>query len=40
MRVLVAADACPVRAIIVREARSRKVPVLLVCDTSHRLEDG
>ncbi|MDD6031949.1 MAG: YaiI/YqxD family protein [Oscillospiraceae bacterium] len=40
MRILVDADACPVRTIIVREARNRKVPVLLVCDTSHRLEDG
>lgn len=40
MKVLVDSDACPVRQIVVREARRRGVPVVMVCDNSHLLEDG
>lgn len=40
MRILVDADGCPVRHIIVRIARSRGVPVVMVADTNHRIEDG
>ena len=37
MKILVDADACPVKQIIERIARSRKVPVVMVVDTSHVL---
>ena len=40
MTILVDADACPVKAIVVRLARERGIPVVLVGDTSHRLDDG
>ena len=40
MRVLVDADACPVRHIIVRMARRLSIPVVMICDTSHELDDG
>lgn len=40
MRILVDADACPVKAIIVREAKKRRIPVTMVIDTSHELNDG
>ena len=39
-RILVDADACPVKQIIVREAKWRQIPVVMVCDTSHELNDG
>jgi Uncharacterized protein conserved in bacteria len=39
-RILVDADACPVKEIIVREAKARAIPVWMVCDTSHELSDG
>lgn len=39
MRILVDADACPVRHIITKVARQRGVPVLFVTDTSHELRD-
>ena len=39
MRILVDADACPVRAIIVKMARERNLPVLMICDTSHEIKD-
>ena len=39
-RILVDADACPVKQIIVREAKTHSIPVVMVCDTSHELSDG
>ena len=40
MRVLVDADACPVREIIVRLCREKHIPLVMVTDTSHRIDDG
>jgi len=40
MRILVDADACPVKGIIVRLAKSRKIPVIMLTDTSHQINDG
>lgn len=40
MNILVDADACPVKEIIVRLARKQKVPVTMLIDTSHILNDG
>jgi len=40
MRVLVDADACPVKEIIVRLAKQRDIPVIMLIDTSHQLNDG
>ena len=40
MRILVDADACPVKQIIVRLAKEKKVPVIMLIDTSHELSDG
>lgn len=40
MRILVDADACPVRGIIFREAKRRGIPVIMIIDTSHELHDG
>ena len=40
MRILVDADACPVKEQIVRAARRRGLEVVMVCDTSHQLSDG
>lgn len=40
MHILVDADACPVRAILVEEARLRGLPVTMVFDNSHIIEDG
>jgi len=40
MRILVDADACPVKQIIVRMARERNIPVTMLIDTSHELNDG
>ena len=37
MRILVDADACPVKGIVVEMARQRGIPVLMVTDTSHRI---
>ncbi|HCW80759.1 MAG TPA: YaiI/YqxD family protein, partial [Ruminococcaceae bacterium] len=34
------ADACPVKKIIVEEARRRGIPVTMLLDTSHELADG
>ena len=39
-RVLVDADACPVKEIIVRLAKQRSILVTMVIDTSHELDDG
>ena len=40
MQILVDADACPVKEIIVRLAKSAKIPVTMLIDTSHQLNDG
>lgn len=40
MQILVDADACPVRQIIVRLAKQRNIPVTMLIDTSHELNDG
>lgn len=40
MKILVDADACPVKNIIVNEARVRKLPVFMFIDTSHEINDG
>jgi len=40
MKILVDADACPVKDIIVRIARKQDVPVTMVIDTAHELNDG
>ena len=40
MRILVDADACPVKEIIVRLAKQKNIPVTMLIDTSHELNDG
>ncbi|MCL1863244.1 MAG: YaiI/YqxD family protein [Defluviitaleaceae bacterium] len=40
MRILVDADACPVKSIIVRVARERDIPVTMFTDTAHVIDDG
>lgn len=40
MKILVDADACPVKEIIVRQARRRSIPVIMIIDSSHILQDG
>jgi uncharacterized protein YaiI (UPF0178 family) len=40
MRVLVDADACPVKEIIVRLAKEHNIPVTMLIDTAHQLNDG
>ncbi len=40
MQILVDADACPVKDIIVRIAKQHNVLVTMLIDTSHELEDG
>ncbi len=40
MKIYVDADACPVKNIIVSEAEKRNIEVIMVCDTSHILNDG
>jgi len=40
MQILVDADACPVKEIIVRVAKDRKIPVTMLIDTSHQINDG
>ena len=39
-RIIVDADACPVKEIVLRLAKRRNIPVTMVIDTSHELEDG
>ena len=39
MKILVDADACPVKEIIVRAAKKRGIPVTMLIDTSHVLSD-
>lgn len=40
MKILVDADACPVKEIIVRLAKARGLEVVMFIDTSHELNDG
>lgn len=40
MRILVDADACPVKQIVVRVAREKGIPVTMFIDTSHLIDDG
>jgi uncharacterized protein YaiI (UPF0178 family) len=40
MKILVDADACPVKEIVVRMAKRRNIPLVMVIDTSHELSDG
>lgn len=40
MRILVDADACPVKKEILRLAKEYHVPVTMVIDNSHELDDG
>lgn len=40
MKILVDADACPVKEIIVRLAREKALPVTMLIDTSHEIHDG
>lgn len=40
MKILVDADACPVKNIIVKVAKEISVPVIMFIDTSHILNDG
>lgn len=40
MQILIDADACPVKEIVVKHARQRNLPVTMVIDTSHELNDG
>ena len=40
MKILVDADACPVKEIIARLAKQRQIPVTMLIDTSHQLNDG
>lgn len=40
MKILVDADACPVKKIIVNIAKSKNVKVIMLIDTSHEIDDG
>jgi uncharacterized protein YaiI (UPF0178 family) len=40
MRILVDADACPVRHFVIKVAKEHKLPVIMFVDTSHQLDDG
>ena len=40
MKILVDADACPVKEIIVRLAKKRNIPITMLIDTSHEWSDG
>ena len=40
MRILVDADACPVKQIIVRLAKQKGIPVTMLIDTAHEIKDG
>ena len=40
MKILVDADACPVKNIIVRIAKEHNIPVVMLIDTSHVINDG
>jgi len=40
IQILVDADACPVKDIIIRNAKKQGIPVTMITDTSHELSDG
>lgn len=40
MQILVDADACPMKSIILRIAKQQGIPVTMLIDTSHELYDG
>lgn len=40
MKILVDADACPVKGIIIKYAKQFSLPVMMFIDTSHILDDG
>jgi uncharacterized protein YaiI (UPF0178 family) len=40
VRILVDADACPVKQIIIRLAKGNGIPVIMFTDTSHIIDDG
>ena len=40
MKILVDADACPVKEIIISLAKQRNISVIMLVDTSHQLNDG
>lgn len=40
MKILVDADACPVKKIIVNIAKSKNIHVIMLIDTSHEINDG
>ncbi|WP_432406614.1 YaiI/YqxD family protein [Wukongibacter sp. M2B1] len=40
MKILVDADGCPVKSIIVRIAKEYGLPVIMFTDTSHLIDDG
>ena len=40
MKIYVDADACPVKSIIVDTAKRYRIDVVMVCDTSHIINDG
>lgn len=40
MKIYVDADACPVKGIIISVAKKYNIPVIMICDTSHIIDDG
>lgn len=40
MKILVDADGCPVKNIVVKIAKEYKIPVMMFADTSHFIDDG
>lgn len=40
IKIYVDADACPVKALVVKAAKERKLPVVMICDTAHLIHDG
>lgn len=40
MKILVDADACPVKSIIIKVAKEYRLSVVMLIDTSHQLDDG
>lgn len=40
MKILVDADACPVKELIASGAKARGLAVVMVCDNSHEIDDG
>lgn len=40
MKILVDADGCPVKNIVVNVAKEYQIPVIMICNTSHIIDDG